>query len=440
VEYAAPLRFGGRIKGALIVAFDKREDCDDTECRLIDAAAQQAALAAHISTLYQAAREVSTNLAKEVEQRTAEAEAQRRFIEAIIDSLPLSLYAIDRNYKIVAWNRNRELGELGVPRGSVLGKNIFGVLTRQKRDVLEREFARVFETGEIVRIEHVTPAAHGEMKHWLISKIPMWIDQSRQVSHVITVGEDVTDRIEANRAVARAEKLAAIGRLAAGVVHEINNPLATISACAEALESRVTEGAFEKSPALNDLREYLALIRSESFRCKTITNGLLDFSRTRATQHVPLNLTEVISSAVRLLSHQQRAGKISLQIETPDDLPAVSGDAGQLQQAIIALASNAVDAMPEGGTLKISSNGNGSSVRVAVSDTGAGISPENLPKIFEPFFTTKEVGKGTGLGLAVCYGILTEHGGSLDVESTVGVGTTFTISLPALYLQGEPQA
>ena len=120
------------------MAFDRREDCGETESRLIDAAAQQAALAAHISSLYQAARETSANLAKEVDRRTAEAEAQRRFTEAIIDSLPLSLYAIDREYRIVAWNRNRELGELGIPRGSVLGKNIFEVLTRQKREVLEQ--------------------------------------------------------------------------------------------------------------------------------------------------------------------------------------------------------------------------------------------------------------------------------------------------------------
>lgn len=437
VEYAAPLRFGGRTKGALIVAFDKREDCDETVCRLVDAAAQQAALAAHISTLYQSAREASANLAVEVERRTAEVEAQRRFIEAIIDSLPLSLYAIDRNYQIVAWNRNRELGELGIPRGSVLGKNIFNVLTRQKRELLEGEFARVFETGDIERIEHETATAGGEVKHWLISKIPMWIDRRGEVSHVITVGEDITARVEANRAVARAEKLAGIGRLASGVVHEINNPLATISACAEALESRVGEGAFKDSEALDDLREYLGLIRSEAFRCKTITNGLLDFSRTRGSEHAPLNIADVISSATRLLAHQQRGERIDFRIDTSEDLPFVFGDAGQLQQAIIALATNAVDAMPFGGVLKITARKNGRSVLVEVSDTGVGIPPENVAKIFEPFFTTKEVGKGTGLGLAVCYGILTEHDGSLDVQSTVNVGTTFTISLPAINQDGE---
>jgi two-component system, NtrC family, sensor kinase len=437
IEYVAPLRFSGRAKGMLVIAFDHADACGDTECRLADAAAQQASLAAHVSSLYQAARHTSVTLAEEVERRTEEIEAHRRFTEAIIDSLPLSLYAVDRSYRVVAWNRNRELGELGIPRGAALGKNIFSVLTRQRREVLESEFKRVFATGEIERIEQEAITATGETKHWLISKIPMWIDQSGEVSHVITVGEDITERVEANRAVARAEKLAAVGRLASGVVHEINNPLATISACAEALELRVAEGAFADSPALADLQEYLGLIRSEAFRCKSITNGLLDFSRTRAAQYVPLDVSEVISSAARLLAHQKRGEKIDIQVDAPNDLPPVLGDNGQLQQAVIALATNAVDAMPFGGILKISARAHEDRVFIAVADNGIGIPSDNLPKIFEPFFTTKEVGRGTGLGLAVCYGILTEHGGSLDVQSTVGVGTTFTISLPTANHNGD---
>jgi two-component system NtrC family sensor kinase len=437
IEYVAPLRFAGRAKGALIVAFDRREDCNDTERRLIDAAAQQTALAAHICSLYQAARETSFSLAKEVERRTAEAEAQSRFIEAIIDSLPLSLYAVDRDYRVVAWNRNRELGELGIPRGSVLGRNVFKVLTRQPRDVLQEEFARVFASGEIERIEQETTTTRGEVRHWLISKIPMWADASGEVTHVITVGEEVTDRVEAQRAVARAEKLAAVGRLAAGVVHEINNPLATISACAESLEARLNEGAFDSSPMIDDLREYLGLIRSEAFRCKSITMGLLDFSRTRASDHVTIDLGDVIASAVRLLTHQKRRSAVEFKVYLAEDLMPVSGDPGQLQQAVIALATNALDAMIISGVLTIVARNADSKVIVEVTDNGVGISAENLPKIFEPFFTTKEVGKGTGLGLAVCYGILTEHGGSLDVQSTVGVGTTFTITLPAVNLNED---
>jgi len=436
-EYVAPFRFAGRAQGALIVAFDLREQCGETEQRLIDAAAQQTSLAAHICSLYQASRETSLSLAREVEKRTAESEAQKRLIEAIVDSLPLSLYAIDREYRVVAWNRNRELGELGIPRGSVLGKNVFQVLTRQPRDMLEEEFERVFESGEIERIEQETPSTKGDIRHWVISKIPMWADNTGNVSHVITVGEEVTDQVEANRAIARAEKLAAVGRLAAGVVHEINNPLATISACAESLEARVNEGAFDGSTALEDLREYLGLIRSEAFRCKSITMGLLDFSRTRTSDHVTINLADVIRSAFRLLSHQKRSSAVDFKIEIAHDLLPVSGDPGQLQQAVIALATNALDAMGESGTLMIVGRNDEDKVIIEVSDTGIGIPPENLPKIFEPFFTTKEIGRGTGLGLAVCYGILTEHGGTLDVQSAVGAGTTFTITLSAVKLNEE---
>src|SRR5215218_2114349 len=437
VEFISPFRFAGRAKGALIVAFDRREECGETERRLIEAAAQQTSLAAHICSLYQAARDQSVSLAREVEKRTAESEAQKRFIEAIVDSLPLSLYAIDRDYRVVAWNRNRELGELGIPRGSVLGKNVFNVLTRQPRDMLEQEFERVFESGEIERIDQETPSPNGGIRHWVISKIPMWTDNSGQVTHVITVGEEVTDRVEANRAIARAEKLAAVGRLAAGVVHEINNPLATISACAESLETRLNEGEFDGSSSLEDLREYLGLIRSEAFRCKSITMGLLDFSRTRNSDHVTINLADIIRSAVRLLSHQKRSSAVDFNVEIAHDLLPVSGDPGQLQQAIIALATNALDAMGDDGVLTIVGRNEGEKVVIEVNDTGVGIPPENLPKIFEPFFTTKEIGRGTGLGLAVCYGILTEHGGTLDVQSTVGSGTTFTITLSAVKLSEE---
>jgi two-component system NtrC family sensor kinase len=429
-EYLVPIRFGEKIFGAMVVAFAAAEDCTEDERRLISAAAQQAALAAQISTLYLGARESAATLAREVDRRTVESEMQQRFTEAIIDTLPLSLYAIDRDYKIVAWNRNRELGELGLPRGEALGRNIFEVLTKQSRELLEREFAKVFATGEIHRVEQESVTESGETNNWLISKIPMRADEDDQVSHVITVGENITARVKAHRAVARAEKLAAVGRLAAGVVHEINNPLATIAACAESLEKRMQEGVFGNSPDAEDLREYLGLIRDEAFRCKTITNGLLDFSRLRAGQRVPVDMREVIKATARLVTHQQRGDNIQIVIEAAADLPSVSGDLGQLQQAVIALATNAIDAMPEGGTLTLRAIHSNSRVLVQVIDVGIGIAPENMTKIFDPFFTTKDVGRGTGLGLAVCYGILSDHGGRLDVRSTVGVGTTFTITLP----------
>ncbi len=316
------------------------------------------------------------------------------------------------------------------PDGEAMGRNIFEVLTKQSRELLEREFSQVFATGKIHRIEQETVTESGETNHWLISKIPMRADEGDHVSHVITVGENITARVKANNAVARAEKLAAVGRLAAGVVHEINNPLATIAACAESLEKRIEEGAFNDSPDAEDLREYLGLIRDEAFRCKSITNGLLDFSRLRAGQRVPVDITDVIKATARLVTHQQRGDNIQIVVEAAADLPVVAGDVGQLQQAVVALATNAIDAMPDGGTLTLRATRSGSRVLVEVKDTGIGIAPENMTKIFDPFFTTKDVGRGTGLGLAVCYGILSDHGGRLDVRSTMGIGTTFTITLP----------
>ncbi|HZI17088.1 MAG TPA: ATP-binding protein [Pyrinomonadaceae bacterium] len=433
VEYAAPLRFEGRALGALVVAFDRPADCGPTEERLIEAAAQQAALSARISALYEAARQTSRVLAREVERRTAEAESQRRFTEAIIDSLPVSLYAIDRRHRVVAWNRNRELGGQGIPRRDVLGRNVYDVLSRQPRKVLEDEFERAFSTGEIERIEQESRAPDGSARHWLVSKVPMRID-GEEVSHVITVGEDITERVVASRAVARTEKLAAVGRLAAGVVHEINNPLATIAACAEALETRVAEGAYGASAEVDDLREYLQLIRAEAFRCKQITNGLLDFSRARQAQHAAVDLGGVVESAARLLQHQKRGPSVEIKVEVEQELPAVSGDAGQLQQAVVILAENGVDAMPGGGTLTLRARRGGveeGGVVVEVEDTGVGIAPEIRERIFDPFFTTKEVGRGTGLGLAVCYGIVTEHGGRVAVDSAPGRGTLFAVWLPA---------
>jgi two-component system NtrC family sensor kinase len=355
---------------------------------------------------------------------------QQRFTEAIIDALPLSLYAIDTNHQIVAWNRNRELGELGLPKGEALGKSIFDVLTKQSRELLQREYSNVFATGKIHRVEQETITHDGETNHWLISKIPMRAGETNKVSHVIAVGENITSRVKAHRAVARAEKLAAVGRLAAGVVHEINNPLATIAACAESLERRIEEGAFSDSPDAEDLREYLGLIRDEAFRCKSITNGLLDFSRLRAGQRMPVNVSDLIKATARLVTHQGRGDNIKIEIETADDLPLVLGDGGQLQQAVIALATNAIDAMPDGGTLTLRAAQSGSRILIEVRDSGIGIPPENMTKIFDPFFTTKDIGKGTGLGLAVCYGILSDHGGRLDVRSSLGTGTTFTITLP----------
>lgn len=421
VEYVSPLHINGKVCGAIVAGFKRKQDCGELSRRLIDASAQMAAMSISISAHYEATMDASINSAKE---------EHRKFTETVLDALPVSLYVIDRNYRIVTWNRHREIGEQGISRDSVIGRNVFDVLTRYPKKQLFDEFERTFNTGNIERIEQQTTDENGVTKHWLVSKIPMHDHYSGEITHVITIGEDVTMRVEAVQAAGKAEKLAAVGRLAAGVVHEINNPLATISACAEALETRVFEGAFNASPDVEDLKEYLGLIRNEAFRCKSITNGLLDFSRARSGNRMPLSIGEIVKSSAKLVAHQNRGDNIEIKIDEASRLPLVNADEGQIQQAIIALATNAIDAMPDGGVLTFKTFVERNRLIVEVKDTGIGIPSENMPKVFEPFFTTKEVGKGTGLGLAVCYGIITEHGGRLTVSSKIGLGTTFTISLP----------
>ncbi len=421
-EYVSPLHINGEIKGAIIVGFDGGRDLKEREVRLIEAATQMAAMSINLSANYENALNDSVNEARE---------ENRKFTEAVLDALPVSLYVVDRDYRIVTWNKHREVGVLGIPRELAIGRDVFDVLEKYPQGRVREEFERAFRTGKIERIEQQTVADDGSTRHWMVSKVPMRDSDSGDVTHVITVGEDVTVRVEAIHAINRAEKLAAVGRLAAGIVHEINNPLATIAACAEALEQRVDEGAFVASDAAEDLTEYLGLIKSEAFRCKTITTDLLDFSRVRTGERTIVDIGEIVRSAANLISHQKRGNGIVSEIVIEPELPPVSADGGQIQQAIIALATNGIDAMPDGGTLSFRAFQKGSRVCIEVADTGTGIPQENVSKIFEPFFTTKEVGKGTGLGLAVCYGIISEHGGRISVRSNVGSGTTFSIFLPA---------
>lgn len=421
IEYVAPLHINGAVKGAVVVGFHSKEDFNETKGRLIDAATQMAAMSVNLSSHYETAINASINLARE---------EHRKFTEAVLDALPVSIYVIDRDYRIVTWNSHRENGVQGMPRDAVIGRNVFEVLAKYPQGRLKQEFERAFRTGRIERIEQQTVNEKGTTTHWLVSKVPMRDAETGEVTHVITVGEDVTVRVEAIHAVGRAEKLAAVGRLAAGVVHEINNPLATIAACAEALEQRVSEGAFGDSEEVDDLKEYLGLIKSEAFRCKSITTGLLDFSRVRAGNRHPMDVRDVLRSSANLVSHQRRGDNIEFEFEVEENMPLITGDSGQIQQAIIALATNAIDAMPDGGTLTFRAFAQNTRIILEVSDTGIGIAPEDMSKIFEPFFTTKEVGKGTGLGLAVCYGIITDHGGRLSVRSNIGKGTTFSIFLP----------
>src|SRR5216117_2128167 len=376
-----------------------------------------------------ATTELSQDLASEVALRTHEMEAQRSFAAQIIDSLPVGLYVIDRSYRIRAWNRKREAGTQGVSREEAMGQEIFDVLDRQPRELLKREFDRVFDTGELQQVE-MESGASGEVRHYRITKIPMRQDGTT-ISHVITIGEDITEWHEAQQRLAETEKLAAVGQLAAGVMHEINNPLATILACCEALALRTADLA---PPDRHGYDEYLKIIDTEVQRCRRIVESLLDFSRPKGGDKKPTDVNGVVERTLFLLKHHARFKRLTVMRELASGLPSVLADHERLIQSFMALMLNAMDAMDPRGTLTVRSRVNPEredELLLEFLDTGSGIRKEDLSKIFEPFYTTKPQGRGTGLGLSICYGIVVaEHGGRIEVESDVGVGSNFKVYLP----------
>ena len=392
--------------------------------------------------------EHSHQLEGEVALRTRQIDEQRRFIEKVVDSLPVGLYVIDREYRIQAWNRKRETGMQGVSREEAIGRTIFEILHRQPAEMLRREFEEVFATGRIQQFEMESNAT-GETRTFRISKIPMRLDGST-ITHVITIGEDVTDWKEAQERFAQAEKLAAIG-----VMHEINNPLATIAACAETMGVKL-DGAAGGMTRATDYADYLKIIDNEVHRCKRIVDGLLNFSRPNAATRDPVDFNRVVGQTLFLLKHHARFKHATVHTSLdPDvatlgapataDADVVLGNGEQLVQVLMALLLNALDAVEGAGSPRDNGTGRRGSITVRtrrgrgrdeavvaeVIDDGSGIARGDVGKIFEPFYTTKPPGRGTGLGLSICYGIVADHGGRIEVESAPGKGSTFRIVLPA---------
>lgn len=228
---------------------------------------------------------------------------------------------------------------------------------------------------------------------------------------------------EAQAQLIQSEKLASMGQLAAGVAHEVNNPLGTILLCAHML----LRGQIPDEERLRALR----MVIDEATRCKTIVSGLLNFARQGKLALRWVQLNEVICETISLVERQPLFASVDIQLALDRQLPAIEADPAQLKDVFINIIVNAAEAMPSGGKLSIATTPAGDDwVKVSISDTGCGIPEENLSKIFNPFFTTKQIGQGTGLGLAIAYGIVKMHKGQIAVSSQVGVGTTFTVTLP----------
>jgi two-component system NtrC family sensor kinase len=225
------------------------------------------------------------------------------------------------------------------------------------------------------------------------------------------------------------ERLTTAGRLAAGVAHELNNPLATIAGCAESLLARTREGSLPE--AIDDFRHYLSLIEEEAYRCKEITGSLLQFVREPGGRRAPTDLNGLVVKTLELLSRQSRFTDRPIVTELDPALPPVTVNEGQMRQVFLGIAANALEAMDPDGTLTVRSRQTREEIEIEFEDEGPGIADETLARIFDPFFTTKPPGQGTGLGLAIAQGIVTDHGGRIQVASWPGKGSTFRVVLPA---------
>ena len=255
---------------------------------------------------------------------------------------------------------------------------------------------------------------------------------------IVAWAKTLSDRVEdktrelksAHDHVLHVEKMASIGKLAAVVAHEINNPLAGILTYAKLLEKWLKRGDIMSRQ--EDAVQSLALIAAESRRCGELVKNLLNFSRSAPMNVESTDLNSVVDRSIRLVQHQMELKGIQWQLDLADDLPRLQCDPAQIEQVLLALIMNAIDAMPHGGNLWVKDriSRSGDEIEIEVRDDGTGIPPEILPQIFEPFLTTKETGQGVGLGLAVSRSIVERHRGRIDAQSELGKGTTFCIALP----------
>jgi PAS domain S-box-containing protein len=356
-----------------------------------------------------------------LEQKASEYERLKEFNENIVESISVGVLAVDLEDRVESWNSQMEV-MYAMPRSEALGKTLSDVFPA----AFTEEFYRVRQNAGIhnlYKFRLQTPA--GDIRVTNIAIAPLVTKKFHVIGRLIIV-DDITERLGLESQLTQAEKMSSIGLLAAGVAHEVNTPLAVISSYAQMLAKQV-QGDEKKSGLLDK-------ITAQTFRASEIVNNLLNFSRTSGAEFSDVNLNRIIADTLALLEHQLKTARIKVVQELTDDLPLIHGNGGKLQQVFLNLFLNAKDAMPQGGTLSVRT-ANGSGVSVAIRDTGSGIEPENLRRIYEPFFTTKNAGRdgerrGTGLGLAVSYGIIQEHAGKIHVESEPGKGTTFYLEFP----------
>ncbi|MBV9242036.1 MAG: PAS domain S-box protein, partial [Acidobacteria bacterium] len=357
-------------------------------------------------------------------QHTEELALLKEFNESIVESVNVGLIAVDENGRITRCNSPFE-EMMGRTRDETVGKLV--------EDVFDKSLALNLENILGKSRWHLTEVRNAYKLHTtdklgnsLILNVA--VAPLRSVSNLqtgaIVVLENVSSRVKLEQTLQQSEKLSSIGLLAAGVAHEVNTPLTGVSSYTQMLLGMI--------PETDPKHALLQKMQRQTDRASNIVGNLLNFSRAgNAEEFTELDINKLLNDTLQLLEPQLRKSNCEIVKNYGDDLPAIYASGGKLQQVFTNLILNARDAMISGGTITLTTKAdNTGDLVVEVSDTGEGIPEENLSKVFDPFFTTKGVGNGTGLGLAVTYGIVQEHAGTIEVQSREGRGTTFRLVFP----------
>ena len=376
----------------------------------------------------------SAALEQEVQRQTAALEKSRdelakseKLYKSLVESAEDVILNVDAKGEIISINRYgaRALGY--TPQG-IVGKNINDVFPGKTKEEMNRLIKEVFAAGTVQRATYDISTG-GKDYSFNINLTP--IREGDQVLSTLIIAHDITSQKKMEGQFYHTEKLASLGQLAAGVAHEINNPLAIILGFSDMLLERLDENSKEY--------EMIKTIERQGNNCKKIVENLMTFARAPEKDVYDTDINRGLETVLEVVKNTLLTKKVKFELDLAEGLPRVRGDAAQLQQVFLNLINNAVLAMPQGGLLTVTTrlNPNQDRVRIIFADTGEGIKKEYLPKIYDPFFTTRKVGEGTGLGLSVSYAIITKFGGTITCESVTKdesmdgkSGTTFTISLP----------
>ena len=373
-------------------------------------------------------------LYQEQRSRNDELALLKDFNESIVESVNVALLAVDSEGLVTRCNSTAEQ-IFGVKRENIVGSRVEDLFAEDFADTLANLLGKTRWHLSEVRHGYKIYAQSRDGKSFILNAaVAPLRSPAGERTGAILVLEDVTSRVSLEEQLQQREKLSSIGMLAAGVAHEVNTPLTGVSSYTQMLLSMI--------PETDPKHALLQKVAKQTDRATNIVGNLLNFSRAGSSaEFAEVNLNKVLEDTLQLLEVQLRRGQVEITRNFDADLPGIYGSPGKLQQVFTNLILNARDAIvTEQGRIEIATRRTDEAVIVEVADNGAGIPSENLSKIFDPFFTTKEVGKGTGLGLAVTYGIIQEHAGEIKAESAPGEGTRFTLKFPLAVPQQQRKA